>query len=138
MWPRHARANGAELVEECEAFLGGRYAELLESRGRRVPVWAWINVLAFGTPHALRQVANDDVGGDAWRQARAFLASEVLGLVEHGSVSLAEVQRDIFIPLELDIVSCRTTSEWNPGEFAAAVLAVFPRRPRGGAIQQGS
>src|SRR5690606_13962058 len=48
-WWRQDPAEIA-LVEETQAFLDGRYAEFAASCGdTRVPVWAWMNLLAHGT-----------------------------------------------------------------------------------------
>ena len=54
MWRRDRDPLGRSLVAECEAFLAGRYAEHLTHLGRRIPVWAWTNLIAHGNEQDLR------------------------------------------------------------------------------------
>ena len=46
-----------------------------------------------------------------------------------GRVSLAEFQRDVLMPIELDVMSCRAADQWTPGQLAAGLLAALPDRP---------
>ena len=124
--------EGTELVAECEAVLCGRYAEHLEERQRRVPAWAWVNLLAHGTAEDL-QTANA-LGGQArtqrWRAARAYLAGEVLGTAEQGIATLGDLQRDVVVPLELQLASSERTSALTPSELVASVLAALDAHQR--------
>ena len=93
------------LVEGSEAFLAGSYVELCESRGKAVPVWAWMNLLAHGTEDQLRAVTVQHHGG-LWHRARRLVAIELVDLIAAGRVSLSEFQREVLVPLELDVMSC--------------------------------
>jgi hypothetical protein len=53
-WGHGGRRISAQLVDETEAFLGGRFVERAEARGDFVPVWAWTNLLAHGSDKDLR------------------------------------------------------------------------------------
>lgn len=115
------------VVAECEAVLSGRYAEHLEDRQRRVPGWAWLNLLAHGTAEDL-QSANGRGGPAAtqrWRDARAYLAGEVLGAVAPGGATLGNLQRDVLVPLELRLASPERTSVPTPGELVSCLLAAL-------------
>jgi hypothetical protein len=61
MWGRDRDPAARELVASCEAFVNGRYAELLIEHERAVPVWAWVNRLAHGTDSQLRETVT--IGG---------------------------------------------------------------------------
>jgi hypothetical protein len=127
------RVLADELVAECEAFLAGRYAEHLEARRLRVPAWAWVNLLAHGTVgelEAARHVTADDGSPSAqWRAARAFLAREVLEAAAAADTTLADVQRRLLVPLELELMGW-PAALWGPRHVVLRVLGVL--RPRSG------
>ena len=86
-WSRWESRAAAELVRDGEAFLVGSLAERIQSRAGTVPVWAWTNLLAHGTAEGLRSEsarAGPGWGAPArpWRQARSYLATEVLHCAE--------------------------------------------------------
>ncbi|MBF6557850.1 MAG: hypothetical protein IVW52_17180 [Acidimicrobiales bacterium] len=61
-WRWHEKTDlevspGEELVGECEAFLQGRFADLLASRGELVAPWAWLNRIAHAEPEQLEALA---------------------------------------------------------------------------------
>jgi hypothetical protein len=103
----------------------GRLVERIESRGDSVPVWAWTNLLAHGTDGDLGAESGTEwPGWDAaekeWRQVRSYLATEVLHSAKlHGP--LAEVQRVVLVPLELELASNAEVAEWKPGQWAITV-----------------
>lgn len=109
IWNTWERRAAAELVGDCEAFLAGSYAERAERQGREVPTWAWLNLLAHGTEDEVR--AECWLRGpkhldqaQRWREARSYLAAEVLSLSEsHGP--LAEIQRRVLVPVEQELAS---------------------------------
>jgi hypothetical protein len=130
--PPHPGKQARTLIEECEAFLSGRYVELCEFRGDAVPVWAWLNLLAHGTDDDLRTVAAQRASADRWRQARTFLAGELLDLVDlagAGGPSLPLLQRDALVPFELDLISCPGASAWQPRILVSGLLGVLPGKP---------
>lgn len=115
------------LVECLEALLAGRYVDYLERRGRRVPAWAWTNLLAHGTEEALHRVMKPRWplwDHDAWRRARSYLAGEVLDAADRAG-SLVTVQAAVLVPLELELVSWRPSRSSSAGEWATRVLAAL-------------
>ncbi|MGC8470828.1 MAG: hypothetical protein ACP5PM_00820 [Acidimicrobiales bacterium] len=128
---RHERALSREVVEDCGAFLLGRYAEELESRSLAVPVWAWTNVLAHGTPTDLRRTADDSRVGPGstreWRAARAYVAAELLEATARDQ-SLAETQRQHLVPLELQLATRSDVERWTPQRWVAAVRSSIATR----------
>lgn len=136
MWKRSPEdpvtTLAADLTLECEALLGGRYAEYLCSQGRPAPPWTWVNALAHRSEAELTALA----GGDShrtpdalqWGQALAFLAEDVVSQVQRSGITLGQLQRTRLIPLELEL-SRNPDRCTDPGQLAGLVMAVVRRRP---------
>jgi hypothetical protein len=94
-----------------------------------------MNLLAHGSLEDLRADARQMADVRAWRKGRAFLAQELADLVDTGTASLADLQHDVLVPLELDVMACRTTDRWTPAQLVRGLLDVLPprrsARPRG-------
>ncbi len=127
--------RAAELVAGCEAFLRGRYHELLVATGRRVPAWAWLNVLAHGTLAELREVATGQRWGSAgsscprlWREALAFMASEVLDAAGD-ETGLRSIQQSRLVPLELMLADQYGFGALTPARLAGAVMTALQPDP---------
>lgn len=133
MWHRGPSSSAGALVVECEAVLAGSYAEHLRQRHCPAPPWAWMNLLAHGAVEDLRR-ASALIGGSGraqqWMAARAYLAGEVLGLVDQGLCPLDELQREVLIPLELRLADGPLVTRPLPGETVAAVLAELDAQRR--------
>lgn len=125
---RRARA----LAADCEAFLTGHLADRLEQAGRRVPPWAWMNLVAHGSGddlHAERAAhLPPDLPAGRWHEVRCLLAAEVLGMT--GGGSLAELQREVLVPLELELASRAEVGSWRPNQLALAVEHALDDRRR--------
>jgi hypothetical protein len=110
----------AVLVRECEAFLAGGLAEYLDERGIVVPVWAWTNLLAHGTPEQITDCVCAPVqprcSDRDWGVARSLLAFEIFDLMEAG-YPLEELQQDVLIPLELELAARIDVSRWAPRQW---------------------
>ena len=140
MWKRSpedpVNTLAADLTTECEALLGGRYAEYLCSQGRPAPAWTWVNALAHRSEAELTALAGGDYPPGAacqpdasqWPQAVAFLAEDVVSQVRRSGITLEQLQRTRLIPLELEL--CRNPGRCtDPGQLAGLVMAVVRRRP---------
>jgi hypothetical protein len=120
--------RGENVLPELEALLCGTYVEYLERRGRHVPPWAWINLLAHGSEDALRWAARAryrpflDV--NVWRHARGYLAGEVLDAA-HRTGSLGAFQAAVLVPLELSHLAAPPSRRTRPGQWAAGVLTAI-------------
>ena len=126
---------GTPLADEAEAFLNGSYLAHLASIGRVAPGWAWINPLAHGTRAQIVALAQPATRGsgvvarDAWDKALAFLAQELLQLIAAGT-SLAELQRTILVPLELELAARRGRA-LNRDEIITTLLLALREPTRG-------
>jgi hypothetical protein len=93
-----------DLVDECEAFLAGRWAELRRQQGRVVSPWAWLNQAAHADVETLQASAvrpacalpstSDDL--------EPLLARALLSVGTPDDV--ARVQREVLVPLELHVM----------------------------------
>jgi hypothetical protein len=134
VWRRHGRSPGPELVGDCEAFLAGHVVERIEERAAgEVPVWAWTNLLAHGTDRDLRNEctvlrARLVPTAGKWREARSFLAAEVIDLADDCG-PLAKVQRAVLVPLELEF-ACEDVAGWGPRQWVTSVEAALSQHRR--------
>lgn len=118
-------AQGTVLATECEDFLSGRLASALISERGTVPQWAWINFLAHASEPELHILAGDDYAGgllsiyDAWRYAECSTACALLAASETSGCPVAEIQRQVLVPLELELA---TVNEIAPDEFEGMVF----------------
>lgn len=118
------------LVAECEAFLDGRYAEMMEEAGVAAPPWSWMNLLAHGTEDEIRLAADDIRRAEGWRVAQAYVAGEMVDAIDSGRATLRHLQQNILVPLELDVLGCSSSSKWTSGQLAAGLLHLIPVRER--------
>src|ERR1700722_1612999 len=110
-WKMHPTAMpagpAAALVEETELFLDGGYLGLALAETAEIPAWIWLSTLAHGDDDSLRFTEQWGAvyGGtrpeyNTWGRVLQRLARMVNDLTETGKCSLAELQRDLFVPLE--------------------------------------
>lgn len=97
-----------QLVQECELFLAGDYAEYLASQNRAIPNWAWLSVLVHGNREQLSALVMERTGGQeggtrttVWGQAVGFLAGVILSQ-RHDDQDLDELRRSVLVPVELE------------------------------------
>jgi hypothetical protein len=86
-----------------------------------------------GTEDELRAEACQHPRSDSWRQARSFVAGELVDLIDAGILTLADFQRTVMVPLELDVISCPGAAHWQPGQMVSGLLRALPDtrgRPR--------
>ncbi|HTZ08395.1 MAG TPA: hypothetical protein VMB72_04940 [Acidimicrobiales bacterium] len=141
MWRGHRRrqedteASSAErlVVEECSAFLAGRYADLVDGAGRPLPAWVWLNALAHGSHHELAALAAQpphwqaDSGHDAtWQRAVSFLAHEIRCVARQEGIEVGQLQARVLVPLELAMMK-ESVRSVAPSTFVGAVMEVLHR-----------
>jgi hypothetical protein len=118
------------VLPELEALLRGTYVEYLERRGRDVPPWAWINLLAHGSEDALHRACRlrrrRFLNVSVWRHARSYLAGEVVDAAQRVG-SLSEFQATVLIPLELEHLSAPPARRTRPGQWATSILTAIER-----------
>ena len=102
-----SRSRGrSRLADEASAFLGGRALEQVLAGGScwSPPGWMWLNTVAHGSPHQLREVAEPRrlTAGPVigWSTARAALAHELLARTDGDPSAIEQIQREVLEPLE--------------------------------------
>jgi hypothetical protein len=123
-------AGGA--AEDAEAFLAGRLLERSSLVGDPWPIpgWYWLNGVAHGDQARLAEIAAEEPAPEdpnadlSWSVARSMLARDVLVAGQGSLDRLAQVQRELLVPLELHLACeeritaktllSRTRSELGP------------------------
>lgn len=126
--------EAGELVEECQAFLAGHLVEEVERHAGLIPIWAWMNLLAHGSPRELWvERATLHPGGSvaeaSWHEARSYLAGEILDAAA-GTGDLTELQARVLVPLELQLAVVADTTVWEPGQWVELVQRVLGEQHR--------
>ena len=132
--PAKRRSPAGDLATKCEAFLAGNYVELLDQLGQRVPSSAWLNPLAHGDADRLATLAAgrwDQLSLEylPWERAVIFLAGDVLDTMGRLGCDLVDLQRSLLVPLELELLSRREGTPFEPRQLASMVLALLHNRP---------
>lgn len=135
-----ARQDSDDLCSEAEAVVRGTYAQHLESLGRTVPSWAWINALAHGSEGELSALAGaGDLsgrrgsGGAEWGGAVSFLAADLSTLASLGNRGVTALQREVLVPLELDLARDVRRRRLGPADVVSVALAALHGHPSTGA-----
>ncbi len=85
-------------------------------------------MLAHGTDAELRAAVTNRSGTDEGHQALAFVAGELVDLIDDGCMDLEMFQREVLVPLELDVIACPATTGWSAAQLVSALLGVLPAR----------
>ena len=120
--PAHCTRSdcGRCLIVETRAFLTATAADEFARRGVDVPPWAWLNRIAHAEPETVLHTAlgptSEGCGG-----LIAFLAREVVVTARGDPAGIADIQRRVLVPLELELLS-KANVEYSPSELAIRVL----------------
>ncbi len=120
------------LVAETEAFLAGRYLEVVTASGTGSPAWAQLNWLAHADPgdvrNSRRPGPNRPARLGSWPWAVEVLATELLASTSDDT-GVRILQRECLVPLELTIM---LPSFWNvmPAEVVTLALTRLRAHPR--------
>jgi hypothetical protein len=125
-----------DVLDEVDWYLDGTLPARTKVRPARLPAWAWISMLAHGSPETLASLSTpraQEHGEPAWEQAVAFLAGEALDVAGRGEELVRALQRSLLIPAELHFLD-QAARGWSPGpkQFAAEVHAGLEERRRAG------
>ena len=130
----NVRRSARKMVQECDVYLSGHYAEYLENRNRPVPDWAWLSILAHAPPEHLRALVTENARWDGrqtrttvWWQAVGFLAGEILSQQDDDR-SLDQLRRSVLVPLELkQLIDGRPFH--RPRQLVTTVLDALDQHP---------
>jgi hypothetical protein len=131
-----ARVGVCDVWSEAEAFLRGTYAEHLESHGCRVPSWARLNRVAHGTEADLSALVEGEhawdgwtIGNTGWSRIVSFLAADLLALARATDQTVSALQRDVLIPLELDLAREDSHRRLGAAQLVSVALAALHGHP---------
>lgn len=127
-----------QLAEETEAFLRGTLAELLARQLRTLPPWLLVNRPAHATVAELRRLVEGKAAPvvivaappgyrGAWMMAERSVVLHLLATVG-GDDELRRLQREVLVPLELDLVDRSTTESLTLGAIVAEVIEALDHR----------
>jgi hypothetical protein len=117
--------EGPELVQECEAFLAGRYLFRRKRQPARVPPWIWLSTLAHGDRSDIEALAGAKGGMGREMAAASYLARELLVSIDSYGLDLRSLQRSLLIPLEVH--GDGAESPWATKRVCTSVLAELKR-----------
>jgi hypothetical protein len=116
-------------------MLAGDALNLYKESGRRMaPAWAYLNQLAHSNVEDLVRLARrcHDDRSSVWDETVSYLAAELLGF-DGRPEAIVNIQREVLIPIELDVLAGRKDSLGAPPEFVSVVLrALQQHRTRPG------
>jgi len=96
------------LLDEVEEFLGGRSLHRYRGAPTAMPVWVAANWLAHAEPATIEERVRYETGlqrlGGSWEWAISTLARELVALAGWRPDVVRQLQRDCFVPLELDVL----------------------------------
>lgn len=117
-----APTGGSEAVEEAVRLLDGRVAE--RYAGQWAPVWVAVNALAHSDEARLLAMAAQAARSGTRTEGGWLgrLAAEVL-VVAPTEAELVQLQREVLVPLELQLLDDRLTFPASPGHLVELILA---------------
>lgn len=98
----------AAVLDEAWAVVAGRAAaDVYIVRGRPVPGWAWLNVLAHGSPSQLADLAapyRRKPPAGSWARGARDIAAQLVRIDE---TEIAAIQAALFVPAEIELLAGR-------------------------------
>ena len=98
---RRSMDEAQDLVNECEAFINGRYLFGLTRQHGQLPPWVWLNTLAHGDRADIEVLAEAGTGSTEEMAAARYFAREVLATADLPGLNLQVLQRELLVPIEL-------------------------------------
>jgi len=118
---------GTGVGDECEAFLAGRLARYLGAAGQPVPPVGWLNQVAHGTPAELSALARTSSMGtpppSRWARTVGYLARSLLERSRETCRTIEELQRELLVPLELELIAMPECADLDPADIVRITLA---------------
>jgi hypothetical protein len=112
------------VARAAEQMLAGEAPTMFLQRGRVAPpAWAYLNSLAHASIENLRVLAGAEALPDprGWAATASYLAADMLAS-ERDAEHVYHIQREVLIPLELDMLDDRFAPPATPADFAGLVL----------------
>jgi hypothetical protein len=125
-------AGSEDVGAECEAFLAGRYLEVAVRRDGPIPGWVWLNRLAHTSVTELVELSELDHDlGNSWGHVLAALAGDVLAYCRFAGVDVLSLQRDVLVPLELQVMNFNASTVLAPQQLVQLVRDTLRQQATG-------
>ena len=124
--PKEPENRDAQLGDECEAWLEGRWAEYLAAHGEPVPSWAWLNQVTHASERAVRAMAGVPAfRSDDWFKLRGCVAEALLKEAAEKGVSIGELQRAVLLPIECALFHDEGLHRFGDPQLIIRILAAL-------------
>jgi hypothetical protein len=130
--PHQAEAVIVERVaDECETFLNGRLLDRFydQESPAPIPCWVWLSKLAHSTESeiaalgiAYRKSMRPEYA--CWERVISYLAGRIVVAAEASGGSVASLQHDRLVPLELELMS--PNRHVGPSTLLRMVVGALP------------
>jgi hypothetical protein len=116
------RRESRLVVDEAEELLHGQAAEGYRRCGGRVPAWTLVNLLAHSSfdQFSLITTRGARARHGSWEEALGGLARELIRL-ELSGTEIRSLQRDVLVPLEVDLLGGRRAAPATPDQLTSLV-----------------
>ncbi len=125
-------ADAPRFASDCERLLDGSYLDAACAIGSPVPNWAWLNKLTHCAESELLLIARRPFAFEqrsdlhAWARTLSFLAQELVQSSSRCGRSVAALQREALLPLELEMMGLA----FGPSELTRRVLVALEETTR--------
>jgi hypothetical protein len=129
--PATPAGEGAAIVDEVVAFLAGRLVDHYAATGQGIPAWVALNRLAHADRAELASLLTGRVAvGErvTWAGAERLIAVHLLTRALTPE-ALAEVQRDVLVPLEALLVDRWKREALDVDEVMASAVEALRSSP---------
>ena len=111
-------APRAELGNECDAYLTGRYLEYARCHDLPLSAWMWLNEIAHGSRDSVVSAATPG-SRSGWDRTTVVLAQAPLAATS--GTDIRAIQQRVLTPLELELIG-RTVTPRRLLELATSRL----------------
>jgi hypothetical protein len=108
----------------------------LESHGRKVPSWVWLNSVAHGTEADLSALVRGEhpwdgstSGNTGWYRMVSFLAADLVALARTTDQTVSALQREVLVPLELELANEDNRRRLGAAQLVSVALAALHGHP---------
>jgi hypothetical protein len=119
--------EGTEVGDEVAAFLAGRLVDHYAATGHPVPPWAVLNRVAHAERPELARLLMGRVAV-AWAGPERLIAAHLLTRAPTPE-ALGALQRDVLVPLELELIERWKPERLGVDEVVAAVVDALRTSP---------
>ncbi len=129
MWRRgryRDKIHMEQVIEEAENLLSGRTLDMHNLRGPRG--WSLLSAVARGDRDQLRVLSDIQIFSHpgSFDATLAYLARELLAMARSGP-ELLQVQRQVLIPLELQLLGDDVQAPSTPAQLVMLVMGALDR-----------